>query len=146
MLPKIKQIYTPYWSWECYKKGLYNSYYLNTDIEKCTEFMNNIELFSKSMQEVNHNWNNSMLNFLTNPNINRVAFLGQCGVCYALGYPDALTKKCWKNLDRKKQNKLNFISHQIIVTWIQKQKLKNMFQNGKQNAINQEYQMKLKFV
>ena len=143
MLQKIKQEYTPYYLWECYKNNLYNVSYNKNDVSKCLEFMQNNNLFVESMHSVCFEWNYTMLNHLTNTNINRIAFLGQCGVCYSQKVPSILTKKCWKYLEPKNQIFLNNSANNIIKKWIQNRKLQITLMNGNQDVIKTEYQMKL---
>lgn len=122
---------------------MYNNNYTDEDFIVCLDFMNNFIEFGESMLLASNGWKNTMLNHLTNQNINRVAFLGQCAVNHKLKYPCDLTKKCWKTLDVQNQNKANKIAYTIIYEWILKQKSNYMFQNGKNDAIKTGYQTKL---
>lgn len=122
---------------------MYSNHYDEMDYHKCVGFMNNTLLFGEFMQKACDTWNFTMLNHLTNPNINRVAFLGQAAACLSMGFPCELTKKAWKNIDSGKQLKANKISYTIIYEWIQKQKLKSTLINGKIGVTEMEYQTKL---
>lgn len=146
MFQKIKQEYTPYWSWECYKNQMYNKEFLETDKQECIDFMNDTEKFGLAMIEVCEKWKNTMINHLTNNSINRVAFLGQCAVCYRLGYSDKLTKMCWKELSENKKYLANIKAANVIKKWILNRKLKTTSMNGKKNVMKVESQMKLNFI
>lgn len=83
----LKQIYNPWWKWECYKFGLYNTHppfgiEENQAYQMYADFLSNSELFEKYIQFVLKNWIFSCQNFLTNTSINRVAYIGQASMCY----------------------------------------------------------------
>ena len=65
----IKQIFVPYWKWECYKSKMYNKISKeDEDIKKelCFNLMNDTKEFSRSMSDVVKLWNLTMLNHLSN--------------------------------------------------------------------------------
>ena len=56
-------------------------------LETAIEFTGNHTLYGNAMRDVVYKWNNTMKNHLTNPSINRRAFLGHCAVFYKLQIP-----------------------------------------------------------
>lgn len=83
---KIKRIYHPWHKWECYKNGFYEKqppkgYTINSAKEAYSEFFMNSELFEEYIQKVFYEWKYSCEHFLTNPDINRIAWIGQSSMC-----------------------------------------------------------------
>lgn len=86
------RIFHPWWKWECYKAGFYSTLPpTGKTKEQCkfeySQFLSDIELFTYAMEEVIEQWPNSCEQFLTNPNINKLAWLGQASMCIATGIP-----------------------------------------------------------
>lgn len=88
----MKRIYHPWWDWECYKAGFYETvapYELKPDEARdfYRLFLSDIDWFNASMLRVVAGWKNSCEHFLTNQSINRIAWLGQSAMCIATGVP-----------------------------------------------------------
>lgn len=143
----FKQIYTPYYDWECFKNGMWNKCLDDEkNLNKAIKFTSNHIVYGEAMSEVINLWENSMLNFLTNKSINRKAYLGHCAVCYKLNIPEHITRKAWKYLTEDQKLKANLEASKNILKWEQNQKLLNMLKYGKKDVIQKEYQMKLNLV
>ena len=144
----LKQIFIPYWKWECYKNNMYNKICINDEIIKekiCYDFMNNTKEFSFYMEKVIFSWKNTMKHHLSNKNINRKAFVGQCACYYHLQIPEYITRKIWKKLNKKKFILANNEAIKNIKKWEYNQKLKITYNCGSQDVIKMGYQMKLQF-
>lgn len=138
------QIYHPYYKWECFKSGMWgNSKNENIDLEKAILFTSNHILYGQAMQKVSKSWVYSMENFLTNKNINRKAYLGHCAVMYEKLIPEYITRMAWKYLTDKQRELANNEAQKTIEAWELNRKLKNTSNNGSQDVIQMEYQMKL---
>ena len=111
----------------------------------CLKFISDHVLYGKAMREVVYQWENSMINFLTNKSINRNAYLGQCAVFYKLKIPEYIVKKAWKELSTEQMNLANLEAINTIKEWElwYKKKLQSTSINGKKDAIRMGYQMKL---
>lgn len=124
----IKQVYIPYWEWEDYINGMYRR--LSSDEEKlytkkATLFMNNIELFGETMREVVNTWGKTMINSLTNPAINKNAFVGQCALSFKLNCPEYITRNVWKHISIEKRNIANKLAERHINEWLLNYERKN---------------------
>ena len=100
----MKQVYIPYWKWECYKNGMWNKVDKKTEsimLETAIKFTGNHILYGKSMRNVVFKWFNTMENNLTNKSINRRAFLGHCAVFYKHQIPEYIVRKAWKELNNE---------------------------------------------
>lgn len=146
----IKQIYKPYWDWECYKSGMWNKTNKKEEeklINIAVGFTGNHVLYGKSMKEVIYIWKNTMLNHLTNKSINRRAFLGHCAVFYKHQIPQQITRIAWKRLTNKQRYLADKVAEETIKEWELwlKRRLKNTLTNGKEDVIRTGFQMKLPF-
>jgi hypothetical protein len=144
----IKQVFTPYYKWECYKSGMWFKVNKSKEIEMlrtAVEFTGNHILYGKAMREVVYLWENSMVNFLTNKNINRRAYLGHCAVCYKLKIPEYIVRSAWKSLSNNQRILADKVAEETIKEWEiwYTTKLTNTLRNGKKNATKKAYQTKL---
>ena len=86
----MKRIFHPYWNWECYKSGFFNT---TSDLEKeeaqrkYCEFLGDLDLFEKALNRVLKEWPVSCEQFLSNESMNRIAWLGQASMCIETGLP-----------------------------------------------------------
>jgi hypothetical protein len=88
----IQRIYHKWDEWECYRAGFFNEqppkgmtfdYCQN----KYAEFLRDLKLFKKSAYRVIDEWPNSTEHNLTNPNMNRIAWIGQSSMCIHYSIP-----------------------------------------------------------
>jgi hypothetical protein len=146
----MKQVYLPYWKWECYQNGMWNRLHKNTESEMlkiAIEFTGNHLKYGAAMAEVINAWPNSMLNFLTNTSINKLAYIGHAAVYYKLQIPEHIVRSAWRELSESQQNLANLQALKALKQWQTKQEkgFTSMSNNGKIDAIKMEYQMMLQF-
>ena len=82
------QVFHPWTEWECYAAGMYDGVTeMNTDEAKAAYavFLRDIPRFAQAIDRVMMEWPKSCEHFLMNPNINRVAWLGQASMCIETG-------------------------------------------------------------
>lgn len=138
MATTIKQIWTPYWLWEDWLNGMWNK--TEFDIEVAIEFTGNHILYGEAMGVVIDKWPNTMLNSLTNPSVNKRAFLGHCAASYQIGCPEHITRLAWRELTEQQRILADKVAQETIDEW--REKYKNTFLLGKEDVIQMEYQMK----
>lgn len=129
---KVKQVYIPYWEWEDFKCGMWrNLDKLEEEVflRKAIEFTGNHILYGKAMIDVSLAWPRTMLNSLTNHNINRRAFLGHCACQYAKNIPEYITRMAWKELNDKQRFLADKVAQKTIDNW-----MINYVENEKQNT------------
>ncbi len=78
--------------WECVHAGMYGTEtpsHMTPDqaLKSYTEFLSNLKLFEKALNQVLLQWSFSCEQFLSNPGINRIAWLGQSSMCITSGVP-----------------------------------------------------------
>ena len=143
----IKQVFIEYWLWEDYNSGFYNlnCFDEKEKINRSIKYMKDHSKFKEGMKKAVFNWGNSMLNNLTNPSMNKTAYIGQCANCIDNKTPSYITKKAWKELtlDEMKINNLNALD--VFDKWkkVYYPKLMSMKTNGNQDATLMGFQTKL---
>jgi len=86
----ITRIFHRWENWECYPAGFFNEHPpKDMTVEDCqnkyAEFLRDTDLFKSWAYKVIEQWPNSSEHNLTNPNMNRIAWIGQSSVCLAYG-------------------------------------------------------------
>jgi hypothetical protein len=88
----MKRIYHTWDKWECYPAGFYESsaphgISANQAIEAYRDFLADIPRFEAALQKIVSEWKNSCEHYLSNENMNRIAWLGQAAMCIDSGIP-----------------------------------------------------------
>jgi ParB-like chromosome segregation protein Spo0J len=77
--------------WECYKAGFYAERPKGMTHEEgeifYRDFLSDLDKFREALESVTAEWRFSCEHYLTNNRMNRIAWLGQASVAYALGVP-----------------------------------------------------------
>ena len=114
-LMKIKQVYIPYWEWEDYLAGMWGK---DDRVQEAVDFTGNHILYGNAMKEVIQAWPKTMLNSLTNPSINKRAFLGHCAVCYKTGICESTTRAAWRLLTDQQRKDADKVAQETINEWL----------------------------
>lgn len=89
----MERIYHTWDKWECYPAGFYESKPKDKALSEddCREAYRNLlrdtPTFEAALERVLNEWPRSCEHYLTNENMNRLAWLGQASLCIALGIP-----------------------------------------------------------
>ena len=116
----MNRIYHSYDKWEDYKAGFYGGLLLNDKIDhvsKVVELFSSAELTEQYMLRVINEWKYSCEHNLTNPSMNRVAYLGQAACCLFASVPSTDTMKYWKNVSQECRDKADEIAEKTIKIW-----------------------------
>src|SRR6188472_1156395 len=135
----IKQVYIPYWEWEDYLNGMWSKGD-SSRLQEAITFTGDHIKYGSAMKEVITAWPRTMLNSLTNPSINKRAFLGHCAVSYKLGIQESVTRSAWKELSDTQRYLADLIAQSTIDEW--KIKYVSTLQHGNGDATLMEYQTK----
>ena len=57
------------------------------------------------------------MNHLTNPSVNKIAWIGQASCCFAFGSTSLETKKAWNTLREEKKENANNIAKIALEKW-----------------------------
>lgn len=140
---KIKRIYHPWHKWECYKAGFYATSPpdgISSDEAKnmYRDFLSNNHMFESALIRVINEWVFSCEHFLTNTDINRIAWLGQSSACMSLGLPSKY-KSGFNLLSLKQQKGANLLAERYLELW--KEKFLSTLESGKNKDIQLIFQM-----
>lgn len=116
----IEQIYIPYWEWEDFINGMWSKGD-ETRLQEAIEFTGNHVKYGAAMKEVIIAWPRTMLNSLTNPSINKRAFLGHCAVMFKLGIQESITRMAWKQLTDQQRYDADKVAQNTIDDYRSKQ-------------------------
>lgn len=120
---KTNQIFHPYWLWEDYKHGFYeNCSGLAKEqyIEKVIEMFECEHTTRKFMLRVIDEWKFSCEQNLTNPSMNKIAYIGQAACCLYANVPNTVTMNAWNLLDTDTQDRSNKIAKEVLDTYFKK--------------------------
>lgn len=110
-----------YDKWECYPAGFYESKAEGLSKEQCEEIYKNmlsdIPQFEAALQRVITEWPRSCEHYLTNENMNRIAWLGQASLCIAHKIP-AVYRGGFTLLTPEQQQKANETALKYLNKWL----------------------------
>jgi hypothetical protein len=118
--PNIKRVYHPYTLWEDYKHGFYDNC---TGSDKDAMLLKSIEMFNdeiltkKYMNKVIETWKYSCEQNLTNPSMNKIAYIGQGACCLYARVPSTVTMEAWSHLTDEVKERSNNIAKNVIDNW-----------------------------
>lgn len=117
---QIKQVWIPYWDWEDWINGMWRS--VSKEEEK--EFLQKAILFTgdnfsygSAMVRVIKAWPKTMINSLTNPSINKRAFVGHCACCFEFNCPEYITRLAWRELTQLQRDLADMQAENAIQSW-----------------------------
>lgn len=87
----MNRIYHTWDKWECYPAGFYESSKKGMTKSECEEkyrdLLSDEKMFGDVLSAIIKEWKNSCEHYLSNPNMNRIAWLGQAALAYKYGIP-----------------------------------------------------------
>lgn len=115
------RIFHTYDKWECFKAGFFNTSVNGMKKEeaekKFANFLKDINKFEEALNYIIHNWKYSCEQNLTNIAFNRIAWLGQASVCYAIGIP-AVYRAGWFLLNEYEQLVADNMALKYLNIWL----------------------------
>lgn len=109
----IEQVYIPYWEWEEWIAGMWAKGD-ESRLQEAIDFTGDDVKYGGAMKEVIVAWPRTMLNSLTNPSINKRAFLGHCAVMFKLGITEDITRMAWKLLTDQQRYDADKVAQETI--------------------------------
>lgn len=118
MKREIKRIYHHHEKWEDAKAGMYeNPKNLKKEAEVIVKYFQDSSKIKQNMFNVVENWKYSCEQNLTNPSMNKIAYLGKSSVTFLYGFSRESTMYAWNFLDKETQDKANQIAQDILTYW-----------------------------
>jgi len=122
----VTRIYHTWDKWECYPAGFYESKSsTNPDATKdeleemYSQFLSDEARFRAALERVITEWKFSCEHYLSNENMNRIAWLGQASACLALGIPSDY-RGGFHKMSQELQDKADAIALEYLNKWMQK--------------------------
>lgn len=109
-------------TWECVPAGMYATVApsgISSDdaTHAYTQFLNDLGQFMFAMRKVMREWPIACEQFLTNHNINRIAWLGQSAMCMEMGIP-ACFRAGFARLTPQAQQDANALAMRYLNAWL----------------------------
>lgn len=115
------RIFHTYDKWECFKAGFYATNKEGMTTDECEKeyekFLSDDDKFKNALEGVITNWKHSCEHYLTNKSMNRIAWLGQASLCYALGIP-SVYRGGFNRLTSEQQDRANNIALEYLNKWL----------------------------
>lgn len=108
-------------------------------INLAVSFTSNNILYGIWMRYVIKNWQFTMVNNITNPSLNKRAFVGHCAVSAALNIPEHIVRLAWSRLTDNQRILADQQAQNAINEWTEK--YENILKNGKTDAIKTAFLM-----
>lgn len=123
---KINQIFHHFSKWEDNKAGFYDTTCeeYKEHIQKSIKLLSNQKEFRKYATKVITEWIFSCEQNLTDPSLNKIAYIGQSACCLANGTPAFVTRNSWSYIDEIDQRLANNTAREVLKEWRSKQLLK----------------------
>lgn len=119
----IERVYHTWDKWECYPAGFYESKPKDKTLTPAgceqiyTDLLRDIPAFQEALARVISEWKNSCEHYLTNENMNRIAWLGQASLCIAKGIPSCF-RGGFNRLDEAEQYAANQAALVALNRWL----------------------------
>ena len=114
----FQRVYHPFHLWEEVGAGMWGtvedraSYY-----SRAVEFTGNHVLYGEHMRRVIVEWPISCENALTDPHLNKQAWIGHAACALAFGCPEDIVRSAWKELTDEQQFLANAEAKGAIASW-----------------------------
>jgi hypothetical protein len=120
----VERIYHTWDRWECYPAGFYENNppgnMTPAEANKAyEEFLRNIPRFEAAMARVINEWKNSCEHYLSNENMNRLAWLGQAAMCIETRVPAAF-RGGYNKLTAEERQAANEAALKYLNIWLKR--------------------------
>jgi hypothetical protein len=119
----MKRIYHTWEKWECYPAGFYENKPSDKTKthDECQEIyrslLSDLDRFEEALKRVLSDWPNSCEHYLSNENMNRIAWLGQASLCISEGIP-AIYRGGLNMLTEDQQLAANLMALKYLNVWL----------------------------
>lgn len=116
----MKKIWHPYTVWEDWLAGMWRPVSGKERarlLKRAVVFTGDAKLYGSYMQRVIREWPLACEHHLTDPNINRKAWVGHAATCLAIQCPEDVTRSAWGYLSKEQQDAANAEAERAIADW-----------------------------
>ena len=128
----MKRHWFHYLEWEDYQAGMWRKLPKEQEREmlvKCAEFTGDHIAYGKAMKRAVSEWPKTCLHNLTNPSLNKLAFIGHCACCLEFGCPEYVTRAAWSRLTDEQRFLANNEAFNALRYWQEVCSKKSYVQN-----------------
>lgn len=121
---KIERVFHTWDQWECYPAGFYDERPpKGMTTEECElaykDFLSDLPKFASGLEGVVADWVKSCEHYLTNENMNRIAWLGQASMCYVNNIP-ARYRGGYNLLTDEQKSQADNLALEYLNLWLHK--------------------------
>lgn len=117
----MERVYHTWDKWECYPAGFYDSNKKGMTKAECEEkyreLLSDCDLFGDCLSKIIIEWKNSCEHYLSNPNMNRIAWLGQAALAFKYGIP-ACYRGGYNKLSKDEQGAADCVALEYLNKWL----------------------------
>ena len=118
----MKRIYHTWEKWECYPAGFYEDnapagMEPKEALERYRDFLRDTPRFEMALERVLLEWPRSCEHYLSNENMNRIAWLGQAAMCIDTGVPSVF-RGGFNLLSEEEQATANAVALKALNRWL----------------------------
>lgn len=118
MQKPIKQVWHDYRLWEEIAHNMWGDVHnKNEALQRAIEFTGDHNIYGSFMKKVCDQWPISCENALTDPHLNKKAWLGHAAVAMALGIPEHITREAWGHLSDEQKYLANKEAEREVALW-----------------------------
>ena len=117
----MNRIYHHYEKWEEVSAGMWDVMPKEREKEmlrSAIDFTGNAKLYGSFMMRVVREWPISCEQALTNPSMNRLAWIGHAATCIAIQCPEYITRMAWGRLSQQQQDEANAEAQSALEIWL----------------------------
>lgn len=115
---KLEQIWHPYWLWE--DQLMYTPFSSKKDmgrIHKAIDLLSDPKAFDRMARMMVKAFVHSCQHNLTNPSMNKIAYIGQATCFFAYGIREDETRFAWGYLTEEQRLTANAVAEQVLKDW-----------------------------
>lgn len=117
---KLTRVYHPYTMWEEIAAGMWSPVANKAEhLQRAIEFTGDHALYGMYMRRVIVEWPISCENALTDPTLNKKAWVGHAACAMAIGCPEDITRAAWAKLTNEQRILANKEAARAIRLWEQ---------------------------
>jgi hypothetical protein len=117
---KLDRIFHHYEDLEEYHAGMWRivrGKERQNNIDAAGDLMRCPDEFKEAMAQAVAAWPKSCEANLTAESVNRIAWLGHIGCCFATGSPEENTRAAWHTLSPSEQDEANRVAGEVLAEW-----------------------------
>ena len=120
----MKRKYHPYLKWEDFQFGMWRKIKDKKEeeffLKQAVDLTGDNKKYGEFMLLVAKEWKYSCEHNLTDPTLNKLAFIGHAACCLATGCPEYITRKAWWILSKEQRDLANNEAENAIKFWLNK--------------------------